>query len=229
MALVADLAAKVKQVGFAVGDERGSPLSGVHMDGTRLLACNKHVAARVPLEIPVAKAITAPLASLSGALKRADEILMGSIGQRLVLMPDEDTTISSVLIEGNYPDTDKLWAMTKPADQQVEFDAAEALSVLARILVLCKTDQYPTCSVTFTEGAMVLDMEVPDLGRVTDEVSCKSIIDESYTIKFSPRELRDVFTAAVGTVQMFYQRDAMKAVRVDGYGDFSSVLMPKWK
>lgn len=228
MATVHGLADALKRVTFALGKETGSVLSGVHLDGAHMIACNKHMAAQTPCAMPVEHPITAPLAPLTGTLKRADEIQLGSIGQRMVLMPDPDTVITSTIIEAPYPDTVRLWAMTEPCTQWVEFDASEALSVLTRILVLCKEDAYPTCEVTFTEGALVFDIQVPDLGRVTDEAPCSGSIDGPFTMKFSPRDLQPALAAGGGTVQLHYQKNPLKPIRIDGH-EWSCVMMPKAK
>jgi DNA polymerase III sliding clamp (beta) subunit (PCNA family) len=228
MTTVHNLAARLKQVTFAVSHDETSVLSGVHLNGSQLITCNHHIAVRVPCDISVDEPITAPLAPLTGTLRRSDEIELGVLDSKLVLMPDPDTVITSVIIEYPYPETDRLWKMTEPCDQWIELDAGSALSVLTRILVLCKADQYPTCEVTFTHDAMVFDMIVPELGRVTDEAPCTASIDEPFTMKFSPRDLQPALAAAGGVVQLRYQKNPLKPVRIDGH-EYSCVMMPKAK
>lgn len=225
--VVPDFAKRVKQVAWCVARDT-APLTGIFLDGKGMIACDRSRAARVPCAIPLDHSITAPLSALSGVLNATDEVRLTGVGDRLVIVPDADTVVTSTIYPEKYPDVERLWKQTAVCDQQVDFDAKEMLSVLGRILTLCRNERYPVMALTFCEEAMVLDMDVEDLGQVTDEVPCTTNFTEPFEMRFTPTNFVDALSV-VGSATLRFQRDPLKPIRLfDGDG-FSTIMMPRRK
>ena len=87
---------------------------------------------------------------------------------------------------------------------------------------------YPVMALTFCEEAMVLDMDVEDLGQVTDEVPCTTNFTEPFEMRFTPTNFVDALSV-VGSATLRFQRDPLKPIRLfDGDG-FSTIMMPRRK
>lgn len=226
--VVPDFAKRVKQIAWCVARDT-APLTGVHLDGQGMIACDRSRAARVPCAIPLDHPITAPLSALSGVLNATDEVRLTGIGDRLVIVPDRDTVVTSTIYAEKYPDVAALWNQTKACDQQVEFDPREMLSVLSRILVLCHEERYPVMQLTFCDEAMVLDMDVEDLGQVVDEIPCTTNFTEPFEMRFTPTNFRDSLAAIGGNATIVFQRDPYRPIRLFDNDGFSTVMMPRRK
>jgi DNA polymerase III sliding clamp (beta) subunit (PCNA family) len=225
--LVPDFARRVKQVAWCVARDT-APLTGIHLDGKGMIACDRSRAAQVPCAIPLDHPITAPLSVLSGALSATDEVRLTGIGDRLVIVSDADTIVTSTIYPEKYPDIDRLWAQTDACDQRVEFDAKEMLSVLSRILTLCRNERYPVMELTFTAEAMLLSMDVEDLGMVDDEVPCTTNFTEAFEMRFTPTNFVDAL-GAMSSSTLVFQRIPTRPIKLFDNDGFSTVMMPRRK
>lgn len=226
--LVPDFAKRVKQVAWCVARDT-APLTGIHLDGKGMIACDRSRAARVPCDIALDHAITAPLSSLSGVLSASDEVRLGGVGDRLIIVPDPDTVATSTIYPDVYPDVERLWKQTLECDQEVEFDAKEMLSVLSRILTLCRNERYPVMTLTFCDEAMALNMDVEDLGMVDDEVPCTTNFAEPFEMRFTPTNFVEALGVIGGTATLRFQRNALRPIRLFDDDQFSTVMMPRRK
>jgi DNA polymerase III sliding clamp (beta) subunit (PCNA family) len=224
---VPEFAKRVKQVAWCVARDT-APLTGVYLNGKGMVACDRSRAAQVPCVIPLDHPITAPLTALSGVLSATDEVRLGGVGDRLVIVPEPETIITSTIYTERYPDVDRLWASTAACTERVEFDPKEMLSVLSRILVLCRGERYPVMTLSFAKHAMVLDMEVEDLGQVTDEVPCSTNFDEMFVMRFTPTNFVDAL-GAMNYGKLAFERNPAKPIKLWDDDGFETIMMPRRK
>lgn len=182
-----DFAKKAEQVSWAVNTSPGNILSGVHIDGEKLVACDSYCLALVPCPVPVQAPITVPLGQLPSLLKSATDVRLRADNSRLYLHLDAETQASSQLLVGAYPPVQNIARDTFSG--KISFRKSDLIETLARLVVLVNTDKSPTLEVTLTLDKMRLDITSGD-ERFQDHVSAKAEMSiPSFTWKMSPQYL----------------------------------------
>lgn len=181
-----EFAKKVAQVAWATAKDN-SILSGVHVNGTHLVGCDRNVAALVPCTVGITNPVTVPLSTLSSILKTATDVGVEAVDRRLHIMLDSESQASTTIIEGAYPNVDGL-RRTNYAGKCVIPKTAFVES-LERLLVVARSERLPACTFTFTPGLMrtlVLDLETDDAHRIQDTIDVSGDFDEPFTVGFTP-------------------------------------------
>lgn len=227
MAKVEHFAQRVQQVAWTVADEDGV-LGGVYVDGTHLTACNRYTTARVPCVVPVDEPIVVPLFTLSGAMKNTAEVQMRAAERRLYLMTDEDTQLSTVIFEGDYPDLTRHWEMVGAYEHHATIHVQGLVEVLQRMMVLCKSDRYPLVKLTIHRNVLRVEMDVPDQGAIDDELDIMGgAHDEPFVIWFTPTILTAALAVTkVPQVSLGYATSIRPIVINDGSG-YECIAMPR--
>jgi DNA polymerase III sliding clamp (beta) subunit (PCNA family) len=192
MSAADDLATKVDQVTWAC-DPKTDILSGVHLDGNRLVGCNRYALAVVPCSVPLADPVTVPLSSLSSILKVATEVQLRAIDRQLQISLDSETQATSRLIEGDFPPIDRI--MRSNFRGSVVAARVPLVEALNRMLVLVRSERMPTMQITFDGTgllrSMTFDMEVEQVGRMQDSVDVSGEWDDIMTMHIKPKMLVD--------------------------------------
>ena len=95
---VDDLGGRIGQAEWAAEKTGEPPLSGVHFNGSEVIACDRYRLAVAPLVIPdLVEPITVPAGILSQVLKQTGEVSLGVRNGKLLLMPDKTTQIMTVV------------------------------------------------------------------------------------------------------------------------------------
>lgn len=174
-----DFATKADQVAWATHPDH-APLSGVHLSGDYLIACDKYVMARIPCEAPLDKPTTAPLKELSRLIANGTDVKVKAHDGKLYVMLDAETQATTTIYQEPYPKIERL--IRTNYSGHVEFSKQELLDAIQRQLVLVKGDRYPKLNLKFISDGdagvqMVLDMDVPGRGRLQDTIDCKGTVD----------------------------------------------------
>lgn len=168
---VQNLAQLLERVSWATdAGDRSDVLSGVHIDGERLVACDRVKMAEVPCKVPIDHPITVPLSSLVMIMRNTAEVRILAVDQALHLMTDQDTQATSRIFGAPYPDLSPMRKRVDSNDSFMEVSVEGLLEVLRRQMVLCKGDRYPSIKVTFGDGVVQVAMDVPELGMIEDEI-----------------------------------------------------------
>jgi DNA polymerase III sliding clamp (beta) subunit (PCNA family) len=187
-----EFATKVEQVSWAT-DPKSAVLAGVHMDGTRLIGCNTYALAVVPCEVEIAGPTTVPLASLATILKNATDVKIRSVEKALQIGLDAETQATTRLIEGSYPQVDKV--MREDFVGSVTVGKQAFLDALNRMLVLVRTDRMPAIELLFDGTGIVkmltFDMEVDQVGRMQDTIDVSGDWDGECALHVKPQMLVD--------------------------------------
>lgn len=222
-----DLARRLAQVGWAA-DARGSGvLSGVHLDGEMLIACNRSSLVMVPCIVPVDRPVTAPLVELAALIKNTSEVMIRAADDHLELMPDWHTQATSVIYTEQYPNVRGL--MNDNSTGQMIVNADHLLAALERVLVLVKAERYPVTTVVISENAMTLTVDVPGVGKVAAELDVVGgETGEPFQISFSPDVLK---MALMGSgrphATIAYGPTRVSPLWLRDDNDYVSLMMPR--
>lgn len=196
------LSAKVEQVSWAT-DPKSPLLSGVHMDGTRLIGCNQYVLAVVPCEMSLVEPVTVPLATLTALMKSATDIKIRAEDRKFEISLDAETKAWTRIIEGNYPKIDGI--MREDFTGSIKCHRQQFLDTLDRLMVMVQNEKSPTLTMDINGTGIVkmltFDMEISGTGRMQDSIDVSSdTFEDSFSMAFIPRMLQE----AVGKIRGDY-------------------------
>lgn len=226
MALVPNLAQAVQQVAWAV-DRDHDVLAGVHIDGNRLVGCNRAVAAEVPCAAPVEEPITAPLQALGNAMKNTAEVRIKAAKKRLFLMPDQDTQATSRIYAEKYPDLDPMRRMVEGHPHSFEIGVEVFGEAIRRQMVLCKGDRYPLIKLVVQDKSLAIEMDVPELGTIEDEIDCKGGAPTSVDIWFTPTVLTNALAAAKSPIVSVAYKGLLEPIAITDGAGYRCIAMPR--
>lgn len=185
-----EFASKVEQVAWAT-DKKHTMLAGVHIDGTRLIGCNQGGVAVIPCPVAIDHPATVPLASLATLLKGASDVQLRVADKSLQIALDAETQATSRLIEGEYPNVDRV--LRDDFMGSVQVNKESFLEALNRMLVLVRTERMPAMQVTFDGTGLLkmltFDMEVDQVGRMQDSVDVSGDWEDKFSLKIQPQML----------------------------------------
>jgi len=223
--VVTNLAQRVQQVAWACQHDAGV-LAGVHIDGERLVGCDKVKLAEVPCAVPVETPITVPLQALSGVMKNTAEVRMRATAEHLQLMTDDDTQATSVIYADPYPNVAGLRAAADRHPHAITIGVEPLMQVLQRQMVLCKGERYPAVKLTFSDGAFAVEMDVPELGAIEDELDCDGGSTTSMEMWFTPTILLGALQVAKAPSVTISYAEPLKPLSVSDGTGYRCLAMP---
>lgn len=199
----------INETQFAVATQESRlVLSGVHFtfspDEIKAVATDSHRLSERKISLekgPQAKTdLIIPgksLQELSRIIGETDPEITVCPGDNQVLFRIGNIAFYSRLLDGNYPDTDRL--LPTESTTSVEFDLSELSSALDRASLLTHAGRNNVVNLTLdTENGQVkLTGTSAEIGNVEEEVSFKNLDGADLTISFNPDYLRDALRASV--------------------------------
>ena len=118
-------------------------------------------------------------------------------GEGQVLFEIGNILFYSRLLEGSYPDTDRL--LPTESSTSVQFELAELSSALDRASLVTHAGRNNVVRLSLdTENQkVVLSGESAEIGNVEEEVSFKNLSGENLELSFNPDYLRDALRASI--------------------------------
>lgn len=221
---VEDLAAKLARVTWAV-DTLAPPMTGVHIDGDYLIGCDTHRLAVMPCEVPVEAPITAHVAPLVPLLKRTGEVFFGATDRRLLLMPDEDTRISTLIYDQPYPKVRVPQIMRTDFGAQITVNRVALIESVSQMLVITKAEKYPRLLVHISPGEMNYSLTVPGGESMEDTIDVEGGSD--YEINIAPQNLLGALrTSAAGSVTIKYGPEELRSILIEDGSGCLNYIMP---
>ena len=170
----------VSETVFAVSQHESRPiLTGVHfvLENQKLLAVatdSHRLSQRViPLESgETAFNIVIPgksLTELSRSLTDEEEAIQISIMDNQVLFQTKTMKFYSRLLEGTYPDTNRL--IPSSFNTEIEFSVPELLQAIERASLLSHEGRNNIVRLAISEEAVVLYGNSPEIGKVEEDLS----------------------------------------------------------
>lgn len=230
LATVPGLARRLQQVAWATDQKGSGILSGVHIDGEYLYGCDRSNLAIVPCKVPIDRSVTAPLTDIASLIKNTSEVAMRAGKDRIELMSDSWTQTTCILFADDYPNVRNL--LTKfTSTGEVSVATEELVAALDKMLVLVKSERLPVTTIKIGDGTLSLEMEVPDVGKILDEIEVVGgEPNDPFVISFSPEALKNSLMASGREkVTLKYGPTHLSPITVEDDNDFFALMMPRHK
>ncbi|AUJ28737.1 DNA polymerase III subunit beta [Liquorilactobacillus hordei] len=193
----------IGQTVIAVSTQESRPiLTGVHLaiknGQLSAVATDSHRLSQRKIAINVADSVTydiiIPGKSLSELSKMIGEDVAQvevRISENQVLFEFNNTTFYSRLLEGNYPDTDRL--IPKDSDTEIDFNASEFLASIERASLLSHAGQNNVVKLALdTENQKAtIYSNSPEIGNVEEELKFQKLAGNDIEISFNPDYMKD--------------------------------------
>ncbi|MFB8634261.1 DNA polymerase III subunit beta [Enterococcus gallinarum] len=194
----------VNETVFAVSQHESRPiLTGVHfvLENKKLLAVatdSHRLSQRViPLESGEANFnIVIPgksLTELSRSLTDEEEAIQISIMDNQVLFQTNTMKFYSRLLEGTYPDTNRL--IPSSFNTEIEFSVPELLSAIERASLLSHEGRNNIVRLSINEYSVILYGNSPEIGKVEEDLSYEQVSGEPLEISFNPDYMKAALRA----------------------------------
>ncbi|MGO2267679.1 DNA polymerase III subunit beta [Vagococcus salmoninarum] len=197
----------ISETGFAVSMHESRPiLTGVHFiqSNSELLAVatdSHRLSQRV---IPVENAVEdfdivipgKSLLELSRSFKDEEEVVEISIMENQVLFKTKTMYFYSRLLEGKYPDTNRL--IPSSFNTEIEFSVPALLSAIERASLLSHEGRNNIVKLAITADEVTIYGNSPEIGNVQEELTYQKVTGEPLEISFNPDYMKDALKAFGG-------------------------------
>ncbi|MEQ7179188.1 DNA polymerase III subunit beta [Enterococcus thailandicus] len=194
----------INETVFAVSQHESRPiLTGVHLilsdESLLAVATDSHrLSQRV---IPVDQTadhfdIVIPgksLTELSRSLTNEEEIVEISIMENQVLFKTETMFFYSRLLEGNYPDTNRL--IPSSFNTEVEFSVPSLLAAIERASLLSHEGRNNIVRLSINSDSVVLYGNSPEIGKVEESLNYTTSSGDPLEISFNPDYMKAALRA----------------------------------
>lgn len=194
----------IKQTVIAVSTHESRPiLTGVHLtinDGKlKAVATDSHRLSQRVIPVEGTESLSYNLVIPGKSLQELTRLLDDSldeievaIAENQILFKTEDTLFYSRLLEGNYPDTDRL--IPDSSTTEVKVDAQILLGAVERASLLSHEGKNNVVKLSVKDHTVEITGNSPEVGRVNEQVSTHSIDGEDMDISFNPDYLKAALT-----------------------------------
>lgn len=194
----------INETGFAVSLHESRPiLTGVHfiLEDQKLLAVatdSHRLSQRI---IPIEQAaenfnIVIPgksLTELSRSFTNEEEMVEISIMENQVLFKTQNMYFYSRLLEGNYPDTNRL--IPTSFNTEIDFYVPELLSAIDRASLLSHEGRNNIVRLAIASDSVVLYGNSPEIGKVEEPLNYEKVTGDPLEISFNPDYMKDALRA----------------------------------
>lgn len=199
----------INETVFAVAAQESRPtLNGVNFvfrnNAIKAVATDSHRLSQREIDLENGPQVDAnliipgtSLVELSRIIGESDPQITVTPGDNQVLFNVGNLAFYTRLLEGSYPDTDRLIpteSMTK-----VEFDLSTLARSLERASLLTHESRNNVVKMTLDIDNQVVKLEgdSPEIGNVEEEVAFKNLEGNNLEISFNPDYLRDALRASI--------------------------------
>lgn len=229
----------VRQTVIAVSTHESRPiLTGVHMtikDGKlKAVATDSHRLSQrvIPIEGTegLSHSLVIPGKSLQDLSRLLDDSLdevQVAVAENQILFKTEDTYFYSRLLEGNYPETDRL--IPQQATTTVTLDAQSLLGAVERASLLSHEGKNNVVKLSVKDNHIEITGNSPEVGRVNEQVSYKDISGEEMDISFNPDYLKAALTTfgpVDVTIKLISTLRPFVLVPTEDTNDFVQLITP---
>ena len=110
-----------------------------------------------------------------------------------ILFRSENISFYTRLLEGNYPDTDRL--IPTEFSTVVTFATSALRAAMERARLLSNATQNGTVKLEIEGGVVSAHVNSPEVGRVNEEIDAENVSGENLTISFNPTYLIEALKA----------------------------------
>jgi len=194
----------------------------VATDGRRLAMLSIDPIESVTEEIGVIIPIKA-INELKKTFADAEELKI-SIAENQIIFSNDEATLTSRLVEGEYPKYDNI--IPQDNDIRVSVETKALLSVVKRVSLLANPKTL-LIRLDFQESALKVSARAPDFGEAHEEMELKSG-SANISVGFSAKFAEDVLTHIDTEEVSFNLKDSLSAVLINPAGNenFLCLIMP---
>lgn len=227
----------ISETVFAVSQHESRPiLTGVHfvLENQKLLAVatDSHRLSQriIPMEQGSAFNIVIPgksLVELSRSLGDKEENVEISIMENQVLFKTKNMLFYSRLLEGNYPDTNRL--IPTSFDTEIEFNVPSFLAAIERASLLSHEGRNNIVRLSITEENVILYGNSPEVGKVEEDLNYEKVTGEPLDISFNPDYMKAALRAFGDmsiTIKFISPVRPFTLEPAEGQGDFIQLITP---
>lgn len=195
----------INETAFAASTQESRPiLTGVHFVLTnntslKTVATDSHRMSQRQLELEKAGDnfnVVIPSRSLrefSAVFTDDIETVEVFFSNNQILFRSEHISFYTRLLEGTYPDTDRL--IPKDFNTTVVFDTANLRQAMERARLLSNATQNGTVKLEIESGIVSAHVNSPEVGKVNEELDTLEVSGEDMVISFNPTYLIEALKA----------------------------------
>lgn len=228
----------INETGFAVSTQESRPiLTGVHFaladQKLTAVATDSHRLSQRTLtmqQAPTSFSIVIPgknLIELSRALSDEETTVELSIMENQVVFKTQTMYFYSRLLEGNYPDTNRL--IPNDFNTEIEFHVPQLLAAIERASLLSHEGRNNIVRLAITENAVTLYGNSPEIGKVEEVLPYEKRTGDDLEISFNPDYMKDALRAFGDTsitVKFISPIRPFTLEPVDGERSFIQLITP---
>ena len=144
-----------------------------------------------------------------------------------ILFRSENISFYTRLLEGNYPDTDRL--IPTDFNTTVTFDVVNLRQSMERARLLSSATQNGTVKLEIKNGIVSAHVHSPEVGKVNEEIDTEQVTGDDLTISFNPTYLIDSLKALNSekvTISFISAVRPFTLVPADTDEDFMQLITP---
>ena len=224
----------ILQTSIAVSTAESRPiLTGIHMvianNQLKAVATDSHRLSQriIPLEMPEASnALTFEITLPGKTLIELSRIIDGletidfAITENQVLFQTETLSFYSRLLEGRYPDTDRL--INDQFNTAITVVASDLVAAVDRASLMSHTDKNNIATLSINENRILLTGNSPEIGKVEEEIMVENYEGASLDVSFNPDYLKDalrLFGSSEATIQFLEANRPFTLTLKDNHSD----------
>ena len=224
----------ILQTSIAVSTAESRPiLTGIHMvianNQLKAVATDSHRLSQriIPLEMPAtSNALTFEITLPGKTLIELSRIIDGletidfAITENQVLFQTETLSFYSRLLEGRYPDTDRL--INDQFNTAITVVASDLVAAVDRASLMSHTDKNNIATLSITENRILLTGNSPEIGKVEEEITVENYEGASLDVSFNPDYLKDalrLFGSSEATIQFLEANRPFTLTLKDNHSD----------
>ena len=224
----------ILQTSIAVSTAESRPiLTGIHMvianNQLKAVATDSHRLSQriIPLEMPeTSNALTFEIILPGKTLIELSRIIDGletidfAITENQVLFQTETLSFYSRLLEGRYPDTDRL--INDQFNTAITVVASDLVAAVDRASLMSHTDKNNIATLSINENRILLTGNSPEIGKVEEEITVENYEGASLDVSFNPDYLKDalrLFGSSEATIQFLEANRPFTLTLKDNHSD----------
>lgn len=197
----------IDQTVIAVSNQESRPLlTGVHLTikngELHAVATDSHRLSQRKVKLSGAENLNydiivpgRSLIELSRMIGESTDSLEIQIAENQILFNFENTAFYSRLLEGMYPDTDRL--IPKSAETEIEFDAVSLLRAIERASLLSHEgrNNVVKLSLNVEKQTALLSSNSPEVGNIEEELQFNKLSGKDIDLSFNPDYMKAALQA----------------------------------
>lgn len=227
---VPDLGARIDMVSWACDTNR-VPLTGVNLDGARILGADGYRIAIAPCVAPmIEQPITVPAGVFSPIMKNLGDVKLGIADGHLLMMPDSSTQVKAIIYAEAYPSINHV--LVRDQSDSITFNKTELIEMIDQAMVFAGVSRTPAMKMIIGKGELAVMMIDQDHNLFGDVIEIGNQANHSRVqVSFTPKNIADALNSAPSeNITLHYDSENMKKpFRLDGGSGYEAWMMPRNK